>query len=285
MNFILFYFILFYLILFYFFLDNSLILIGNSSPFSNEDPSTKTIFSVSLPSTVELYYQNQTSAKFYSKSIEFIITHTGAAVKSFYRVVSGDRSIFENCLFSTTQEGTFNGSLFRINIGLFIVRSCKFNKFYFAVGNNEIHPTIFWMYSGTITLSVTNSIFTELSSTTYSPVITHRVVSQIRHISFDGCRFSDIDTIKTESLLNFKDYNTASSRLTIANNEFNNIQVSPDSSINGAVLNLNSKFLSLSLNNNKFMDIEGRGIGGAVYLKFVFLIKLVCYIFFIVFRV
>jgi hypothetical protein len=142
------------------------------------------------------------------------------------------------------------------------------------------------MYSGTITLSVSNSIFSELSSTTYSPVITHRLTNtQIRHISFDGCRFSHIDTIKTESLLNFKDYNTDSSRLTITNNEFNKIEVSPESSINGAVLNLNSKFLSLSLNNNKFMDIEGRGIGGAVYLKFVFQINLVYYIFFIVFQI
>jgi hypothetical protein len=127
------------------------------------------------------------------------------------------------------------------------------------------------MYSAGISLSVSNSIFIDLSSNGYSPIISHRSNNGIRNISFDRCELSNINTSSSESLLNFVNYNTDSSTLRIENNEFYNIKVPEESEINGGVININLKFLSIKLNNNEFKEISGSGTGGAIYLKFIFI--------------
>jgi hypothetical protein len=141
------------------------------------------------------------------------------------------------------------------------LRRCIFKDISFNSVSTSIIPSLYIFY-GPATVNFYDCCFKNLSGGLGSPLFSYNTAGS-RSITFSHCEFDDLRSGNDFSIIHLN-MTAGSSSFIFEHNTVKNIEAYNSQSVNGTFLRLSENYNILTISENRFENISGKGAGGVL---------------------
>jgi hypothetical protein len=141
------------------------------------------------------------------------------------------------------------------------LKRCIFKDISFNSVNTLIKPSLFSFY-GAATVNFYDCCFKNLSGGLGSPLFNYNTTGS-RSITFSHCEFDDLHSGNGFSIIHLN-MTAGSSSFIFEHNTVKNIEADNSQLVNGTFLRLSENYNIFIISENRFENISGKGVGGAI---------------------